>query len=45
MCIRDRLYVSLLAAVGAFTKKDFLFFKNLLNPKDMKDYIGEEMSR
>ena len=39
------LYISLLAAVGAFTNKDYLFFKNLLNPKDMKDYIGEEMSR
>ena len=39
------LYISLLAAVRVFTNKDYLFFKNLLNPKDMKDYIGEEMSR
>jgi hypothetical protein len=39
------LYLSLLASIGVFTNKDFRFFKDLFNPKEMKDYIGDELKR
>ena len=39
------LYISFLALIGVFTTKDYVFFRNLMNPKDMKDYIGEELTR
>jgi len=39
------LFISILAATGLFTQKDYNFFWNTLNPKSMKDYIGEELRR
>ena len=39
------LYVFVLAAVGAFTKKDFHFFWNVMNPKAMTSYVGDELKR
>ena len=39
------LYVFVLAAAGAFTKKDFQFFWNVMNPKAMTSYVGDELKR
>ena len=39
------LYIFILAAVGIFTKKDFFFFWNVVNPKAMTDYVGDELKR
>ena len=39
------LFIFILAATGLFTQKDYNFFWNTLNPKSMKDYIGEELRR
>ena len=39
------LYVFVLASVGAFTRKDFQFFWNVMNPKAMTSYVGDELKR
>jgi hypothetical protein len=39
------LYVFVLAAVGAFTMKDFQFFWNTMNLKAMTSYVGDELKR
>jgi len=39
------LFLSLLSMIGSFTQKDFNFFWNTLNPKSMKQYVGEELKR
>ena len=39
------LYIFILATVGIFNKKDFFFFWNVVNPKAMTDYVGDELKR
>jgi O-antigen/teichoic acid export membrane protein len=39
------LYISFLAAVGAFTLQDFNFFWNVMNPKAMTSYVSNELKR
>ena len=39
------LYIFVLAAVGIFSKKDFIFFWNVMNPKKMTSYVGDELTR
>ena len=39
------LFLSILSMIGSFTQKDFNFFWNTLNPKSMKQYVGEELKR
>ena len=39
------LFLSILLMLGSFTKKDFNFFWETLNPKSMKQYVGEELKR
>ena len=39
------LFLSILLMLGSFTKKDFDFFWETLNPKSMKQYVGEELKR
>ena len=39
------LYISFLAAAGAFTLHDFNFFRNVMNPKAMTSYVSEELKR
>ena len=39
------LFIFVLASLGSFTNKDFLFFWRLLNPNAMKMYIQDEMTR
>ena len=35
----------LLAAVGIFSREDFNFFWNVMNPKAMTSYVGDELTR
>ena len=39
------LYISILASVGIFSKTDFKFFLNAINPKAMTSYVGDELKR
>ena len=39
------LYIFILATVGIFNKKDFFFFWNVVNPKAMTNYVGDELNR
>ena len=39
------LFLSILSMIGSFNQKDFNFFLNTLNPKSMKQYVGEELKR
>ena len=39
------LFLFILLMLGSFTKKDFNFFWDTLNPKSMKQYVGEELKR
>ena len=39
------LFLSILSMIGSFNQKDFNFFWNTLNPKSMKQYLGEELKR
>lgn len=39
------LYIFLLAAVGIFSREDFNFFWNVMNPKAMTSYVGDELTR
>jgi|TARA_B100001094_G_scaffold294527_1_gene315219 O-antigen/teichoic acid export membrane protein len=39
------LFLCILAMIGSFTQKDFNFFWTTLNPKSMKQYVGEELKR
>tara|TARA_B100000886_G_C20405852_1_gene484744 strand:- start:483 stop:1907 length:1425 start_codon:yes stop_codon:yes gene_type:complete len=39
------LFLSILSMIGSFTQKDFNFFWNTLNPKSMKQYVGDELKR
>ena len=39
------LFLSILSMIGSFNQKDFNFFWNTLNPKSMKQYVGEELKR
>ena len=39
------LFLSILAMIGSFTQKDYSFFWNTLNPKSMRQYVGEELKR
>ena len=39
------LYIFLLAAVGIFSRDDFNFFWNVMNPKAMTSYVGDELTR
>ena len=39
------LYIFLLAAVGIFSRDDFIFFSNVMNPKAMTSYVGDELMR
>jgi O-antigen/teichoic acid export membrane protein len=39
------LFLFVLAVLGGFTSKDFRFYWNALNPKEMTTYIGEELKR
>jgi O-antigen/teichoic acid export membrane protein len=39
------LFIFILASIGGFTLKDFRFYQNALNPKEMTTYIGEELKR
>ena len=39
------LFLSILSMIGSFNQKDFNFFWNTLNPKSMKQYVGDELKR
>ena len=39
------LFLSILSMIGSFNQKDFNFFWNTLNPKSMRQYVGEELKR
>jgi len=39
------LFLFVLAVLGGFTSKDFRFYWDALNPKEMTTYIGEELKR
>ena len=39
------LFLSILSMIGSFNQKDFNFFWNTLNPRSMKQYVGEELKR
>ncbi len=39
------LFLFVLAILGGFTSKDFRFYWDALNPKEMTTYIGEELKR
>ena len=39
------LFLSILSMIGSFNQKDFNFFWITLNPKSMKQYVGEELKR
>ncbi|MCS5650265.1 MAG: flippase [Dehalococcoidia bacterium] len=39
------LFISVLAILGSFTFKDFQFYWNAMNPKEMTTYVGEELKR
>jgi len=39
------LYIFILTTFGIFSKKDFFFFWNVLNPKEMTNYVGDELKR
>ena len=38
------LYIFVLAAVGIFRRDDFNFFWNVMNPKAMTSYVGDELT-
>ena len=38
------LYIFVLAAVGIFSRDDFIFFWNVMNPKAMTSYVGDELT-
>ena len=39
------LFLFVLAILGGFTSKDFRFYWDSLNPKEMTTYIGKELKR
>ena len=39
------LFLSILSALGVFTRRDFIFFSNILNPKSMTKYVRDELKR